>query len=41
MSEHKAELDSYNAGYSARQNVGKLDPRSVIRWSAAYGDYER
>jgi hypothetical protein len=41
MDEHQAELDSYNAGYSPRQNTGKPDPRSVIKWSeAAYGTYE-
>ena len=40
MDENKAALDAYNAGYSARQNVGKPDPRSVIKWSeAAYGAY--
>lgn len=38
MDENKAALDGYNAGYSARQNVGKVEPRSVIKWSeAAYG----
>ena len=37
----RAELDSYNAGYSARHNTGKPDPRSVIKWSEqAYGEYE-
>ena len=40
MEEHKAEIDDYNAGYSTRQNAGKPDPRSVIKWSAAYGEYE-
>ena len=39
--EHRAELDSYNAGYSARHNTGKPHPRCVIKWSeAAYGEYE-
>jgi hypothetical protein len=41
MQAHQAELDTYNAGYSPRQNTGKPDPRSVIKWSeAAYGAYE-
>jgi hypothetical protein len=41
MDEHKAELDSYNAGYEARQNTGKPDLRSVIKWDeSAYGAYE-
>ena len=41
MDENKAALDAYNEGYSIRQNVGKPDPRSVIKWSeAAYGAYE-
>ena len=40
MSEHKSGIDSYNAGYSSRQNVGKPDPRSAIKWSAAYGEYD-
>lgn len=41
MVEHKAEIDNYNAGYSSRQNTGKPDPRSVIKWSeSAYGAYE-
>ena len=41
MTENKAALNSYNSGYSARQNVGKPDPKSVIRWSeAAYGAYD-
>ncbi|MGB3298674.1 MAG: protelomerase family protein [Phormidesmis sp.] len=41
MTENKTALDSYNAGYSARQNVGKPDPKSVIKWSEqAYGAYE-
>ena len=39
-SENKAELDAYNAGYGARQNVGKPAPQSVIKWSEAYGEYE-
>ena len=38
---NQTELDSYNAGYGARQNTGKPDPRSVIKWSeAAYGAYD-
>ena len=38
--ENKAALDTYNAGYGSRQNVGKPDPRTVIKWSeAAYGAY--
>ena len=41
MTEHKATLDGYNAGYGARQNTGKPEPRSVIKWSEqAYGEYE-
>jgi hypothetical protein len=41
MDEHQAELHSYNAGYSPRQNTGKPAPRSVIKWGeAAYGAYE-
>ena len=41
MAENKAAIDAYNAGYGSRQNVGKPDPRSVIKWSeAAYGAYE-
>ncbi len=41
IDEHRAELDSYNAGYGARQNTGKPEPRSVIKWSeAAYGTYD-
>jgi hypothetical protein len=41
MSEHKTELYDYNAGYGARQNTGKPDPRDVIKWSeSAYGEYE-
>ena len=40
MSEHKVELDAYNAGYGARQNVGKPAPQSVVKWSEAYGEYE-
>ena len=39
--ENKAAIDAYNAGYGSRQNVGKPDPRTVIKWSeAAYGNYE-
>ena len=38
---NQAELASYNAGYGARQNTGKPEPRSVIKWSeAAYGAYD-
>ncbi len=38
---NKAALDAYNAGYSSRQNVGKPDPKSVVKWSVqAYGEYE-
>jgi hypothetical protein len=41
IEENQGELDSYNAGYSPRQNTGKPAPRSVIKWSeAAYGAYE-
>lgn len=41
MSDRLDELDSYNSGFSPRQNTGKPEPRSVIKWSeAAYGDYE-
>ena len=36
MTEHKSELDDYNAGYGARQNTGKPDPKAVIQWSEAY-----
>ena len=39
MEAHAAELESYNAGYPARQNTGKPAPRSVIKWSESYGDY--
>ena len=41
MTENKAALDSYNAGYSSRQNVGKPDVKTAIKWSEqAYGEYE-
>ena len=41
MTENKVAIDTYNAGYSSRQNVGKPAPRTVIKWSeAAYGEYE-
>lgn len=41
MDEHEAEIDDYNAGYGARQNTGKPEPRSAIKWSeAAYGSYD-
>jgi len=40
MSDHTAELDNYNSGFAPRQNTGKPDPRSVIKWSEqAYGSY--
>ncbi|MGB3300687.1 MAG: protelomerase family protein [Phormidesmis sp.] len=38
---NKADIEAYNSGYSGRQNVGKPDPKSVIKWSeAAYGAYD-
>lgn len=38
---NKANIEAYNSGYSGRQNVGKPDPKSVIKWSeAAYGAYD-
>ncbi len=41
MTEHKLELNNYNAGYGSRQNVSKPAPKSVIKWSeSAYGAYE-
>ena len=41
MGDRTAELNSYNSGFAPRQNTGKPDPRSVIKWSeAAYGAYE-
>ena len=43
MDSHQEELESYkNAqGHIYRQNSGKADPRTVIKWSeAAYGEYE-
>jgi len=40
MGEHSSELDACNAGYGARQNTGKPDPREVIKWSEVYGQYE-
>jgi len=41
MTENKAALDSYNSGYGSRQNVGKPDPKAVIKWSEqAYGIYD-
>ena len=41
ITEHKSELDAYNAGFGARQNAGKPDPREVIKWSEpAYGKYK-
>ena len=47
IDENKSALDSYNADYSARQNVGKIDSKNSdiakasIKWSeAAYGAYE-
>ncbi|MEL6879055.1 MAG: protelomerase family protein [Cyanobacteria bacterium J06607_10] len=40
MAEHSTELEDYNAGYGARQNTGKPEPRAVIKWSeVAYGAY--
>ena len=41
--EQAAELDAYDRamGFAPRQNTGKPDPRSVIKWSeAAYGAYD-
>ena len=41
MSDLRAELDNYNAGFAPRQNTGKPDPRSVIKWSeTVYGQYD-
>ena len=43
MIEHDAELDAYGKamGFAPRQNTGKPDQRSVIKWSeAAYGAYD-
>ena len=41
MAEHKTDLDAYNAGDGARQNVGKLDSCSVVKWSEeVYGTYK-
>ena len=41
MTKNKAALDSYNSDYGWRQNVGKPNPRSVIKWSeVAYGVYK-
>ena len=41
MVENKTALDNYNSGYGSRQNVGKPDLKSVIKWSeAACGAYE-
>ena len=41
MSEHKPEIEAYNAGFGARQNTGKPNPRKAIKWSeVAYGEYE-
>lgn len=38
MVENKVVLDSYNSGYSLRQNVSKFTLQSVIKWGkAAYG----
>ena len=38
---NKDALDAYNVGYGARQNVGKPDPQSVIKWNeSAYGAYK-
>jgi len=43
MAEQDSELQSYAdaMGFGARQNTGKPDPRSVIKWSeSAYGKYD-
>ena len=43
MEDNSDELQSYadQLGHGARQNVGKPEPRSVIKWNeAAYGAYE-
>ena len=43
MLEHDSELSAYadELGHGSRQNVGKPEPREVIKWSeAAYGTYE-
>ena len=41
MSDRQAELDNYNAGFAPRQNTGKPDPRSVVKWSEqTYGEHE-
>ena len=43
MQANKAELDAYDRamGFAPRQNTGKPDPRSVIKWSEqAYGEYQ-
>ena len=42
MKERKAELDDYSAaqGHLYRQNVGKADARTVMKWNeTAYGEY--
>ncbi len=43
MIENDDALDAYGRqmGFAPRQNTGKPDPRSVIKWSeAAYGEYK-
>lgn len=43
MEDNSDELQSYadQLGHGSRQNVGKPDPRSVIKWSeVVYGEYE-
>ncbi len=43
ITEHDSELKTYadELGHGSRQNVGKPEPRSVIKWNeAAYGAYE-
>ena len=43
MKEKETELESYSKaqGHIYRQNVGKADARTVMKWSeAAYGEYE-
>ena len=43
MQANEAELDAYDRamGFAPRQNTGKPDPRSVIKWSEqAYGEYQ-
>lgn len=43
MAEHDSELSAYAdvLGHGSRQNVGKPDPREVIKWNEqAYGEYQ-